>query len=91
MLRGALTPILLAVAAYLFQRWTGSQDLASSFADTADAFALGLVWCLAALGLLTLAAPRDAPSDGDRSAWWATLLLLAAGASCDFPWIALPL
>ncbi|MCP3963506.1 MAG: PAS domain-containing protein [bacterium] len=81
----------LAVAAYSYQRWTGPEDLAGSFVGSADSFALCLVWCLAALGLLTLAAPRGGVSPGDRWAWWAALLLMAGGAACDLPWLAVPL
>ncbi len=90
-LAGGLTALLLVVAASLYQHWTGVQDLASSFSSRADSFALCLVWCLSALGLFTLSAPRRVPSVSDAPAWWAAVMLAAAGAACDFAWLALPL
>ncbi len=88
--QGALTSLFLVLAAFGYQRWTFSQDLGASFAGRADGVALRLVWCLAALGLLSLAARRSTAAAGDRFAWWATLLLLAAGAAGDFPLLAVP-
>ena len=89
--RGALALLVLVATAYAYQRWTQPADLAASLIGSADSFALCLVWCLAALGLLALSASRYAESLDDQVAWWATLLLLGSGAACDFPWIALPL
>ncbi len=88
---GGLTAVLLVVAASLYQRWTGVEDLASSFSSTADSFALCLVWCLSALGLLALTTARRGAASGDAAAWWATALLVAGGAACDFPPVAVPL
>ncbi|MEM7584926.1 MAG: ATP-binding protein [Acidobacteriota bacterium] len=90
-LRGALTLILLAIGAFAYQRWTGPEDVTSAFNGDADTFALCLVWCLSALGLLGLVSPRCAAGSDDRHAWWATLLLLASATACDFPLLALPL
>ncbi|MEM7351860.1 MAG: histidine kinase dimerization/phospho-acceptor domain-containing protein, partial [Acidobacteriota bacterium] len=88
---GGAAMILLYAAAQGYQQWTSPTDLAASLVGGADAFALCLVWCLAALGLLMLVAPlRDTEGD-DRHAWLAALLLLAAGAACDFLWFAVPL
>ena len=89
--RGAASLVALTFAAYAYQRWTRPEDLAAGLVGSVDSFALCLVWCLAALGLLALAAPGCAAQASDRAAWWATLLLLAAGASCDYPWLAVPL
>ncbi len=88
---GGLTAVLLVVAASLYQRFAGAEDLSSSFSSTADAVALGLVWCLLSLGLLTLIVARRGPSSGDAAAWWAMALLVAGGAACDFSWVAVPL
>ncbi len=88
--RGAVTLIVLTLAAYAYQRWTGPEDVTSAFSGSTDTFALCLVWCLSALGLLGLVAPRCGVALDDRDAWWATVLLLASAAVCDFPWLAVP-
>ncbi len=88
---GGLTMVFLVVAASLYQRFAGAEDLSSSFASTADSVALCLVWCLSSLGLLTLTVGRRGPSAGDAPAWGSVALLVAAGAVCDFSWVALAL
>ncbi len=85
---GALAAVALLLAASLYQRFAGAPDLASSFPATAGAVALCLVWSLAALGLITLAASRRGPPAGDAAGWLAIGLAAAAGAVCDVPWLA---
>ena len=91
LIAGALAALVPVVAAGLYQRFVGAEDLSSGFSSTADSVALCLVWCLLSLGLLTLTAVRRGPTAGDAPAWWAAALLTFAGALCDFPIFALPL
>ncbi|MCP4657774.1 MAG: hypothetical protein GY856_20390 [bacterium] len=89
-LGGLGLPVLVG-GAWLYQRQIVVEDLAADFAGAPDVLGLRLVWCLAALGLLTLAARHHTPANDDRPAWAGTLLLFGAAAFHDLPFVALPL
>ncbi len=91
LIAGGLAVLVPVMAAGLYQRFAGAEDLSSGFSSTTDSVALSLVWCLLSLGLLTLTAFRRGPAAGDAPAWWSAALLTLAGALCDYPMFALPL
>lgn len=88
---GGVGMLVLVGGAWLYQQQIVVEDLAAVFAGTADILGLRLAWCLAALGLLTLAARHHAPASDDRPAWAGILLLLGAAAFHDLPLVAIPL
>lgn len=90
---GAVSALLLFLAAWGYQRLGPPVDLASGIVATAEAFGLRLALAAAAFGLLALAGSgrRPDPPARDRWAWLGSLVLLLAGSLCDHPALALPL
>ncbi|HYX26161.1 MAG TPA: hypothetical protein VFC23_18560, partial [Thermoanaerobaculia bacterium] len=94
--KGGAAALLLLLAAWALQlqRVLGPRDLAAAIVVSAATFALRLGLAGAAFGLLVLAGrrrDRPAAEAGDRWAWIAVALLLAGAASCDQPFVAVPL
>jgi len=88
--------LALAGGTWLYQQQLQQQqiakaDLAADLNGAPDVLALRLIWCLAALGLLTLTARARAPANDDRAAWIGTALLLGAAAFHDLPLLGLVL
>lgn len=92
-LRGAVSALLLFVAAWLLQLGREPVDLGSAMLAEPEVFSLRLAFAAAAFGLFYAAGRRrtDAPPPRELWAWAAAGLLLLGAIVCDFPFLALPL
>ncbi|MEA2562646.1 MAG: two-component system, NtrC family, nitrogen regulation sensor histidine kinase NtrY [Acidobacteriota bacterium] len=91
-LRGAVSALLLFLAAWLLQL-REPIDLGSAILAEPEAFSLRLAFAAAAFGLLYAAGRRrtDDPPPRELWGWVAAGLLLLGAIVCDFPFLALPL
>jgi signal transduction histidine kinase len=91
-LRGAVSAVLLFLAAWLLQLGREPVDLGSAILAEPEVFSLRLAFAAAAFGLFYAAGRRrtDAPPPRELWGWVAAVLLLLGAAACDFPLLALP-
>jgi signal transduction histidine kinase len=91
-LRGAVSALLLFLAAWLLQL-REPVDLGSAILAEPEVFSLRLAFAAAAFGLLYAAGRRRTDEAPPREvwAWVAAVLLLLSAIVCDFPLLALPL
>jgi len=95
---GAAIAGALALGAWAGQQLLGTLDLSARLLPDPDTACLRVALAAAAFGLLAAAggamrrgALGEGRPGGDRRAWVAVALLLAAAAAAELPWLALPL
>ena len=92
---GAAVAAALALGAWAGQAVLAPLDLSARLVPGPDTACLRVALAAAAFGLLAAVAGRlrrrEAGRAGDRRAWVAAGLLLAAAAAAELPWLALPL